>query len=227
MRACGHHLHESPGARQTQLLMKHASRCQKNWDQGIFLPEGKCTVSLLGEAGRGMRFPYISLSKTHQHACRATGFHRGKSHGEIGSSLAIQQDPQGLYCCSLDSLLVIFSYNSFYFLIQQLSTLVSQKAKTSHDTRSTARGVLTPSPMITLGLDSAVSSVLAGELTRQSQQPFQLYNLKIRKEKGKKKKKNPTSVCMYLPAQHWLCISLRVKIPSNSKTAPVTRTPQF
>lgn len=90
--------------------------------------------------------------------------------------------------------------------------------------------------MITLGPDSAVSSALGEELTRQSEQPFQLYNLEIRKEKEtnkneqkKKKQKTPQHIiCAHVsPCSAWLYISLHVKIPSNSRTAPVTRTPLF
>lgn len=92
-----------------------------------------------------------------------------------GSSSTSQQDPQSLHCWSLDSL----TFPPFFcFSIQQLSTSVTQKVKISHSTRSSTRGALTPSTIITLGPDSAVSS----KLTRQSEQPFQLYSLEIREK---------------------------------------------
>ena len=126
-----------------------------------------------------------------------------------GYSSVSQQDPRGLHCSSLDS----FFCPPSFFSIQQLSTSVTLKVKISQRTRSSTRGVLTPSAIITLG--PAASS----KLTRWSEQPFLFYNLQVMKEKN---------IWAHVsPVQHRLNVSLCVKIPSNSRSAPLKGTPFF
>lgn len=120
----------------------------------------------------------ISLGKAHPCASRSTGVLRWGSQSEAGSNLVIQQDPQD--CSCLDSLLVLFCL----FVNSAVVYFSNSESKDFPQHQKSLKRSLIPSAVITLGSDSAVSSILAGELTTQSEQPFQLYNPEIGKEKN-------------------------------------------